>query len=129
MQYENAYNFLLPKLQHELPSWVTYHTAAHTRSVLNSAITLAKAELVEGEDLILIKTAALFHDAGFLHQSDGHEELSCRIAEEHLPRFGYQPRTDRQGLPDHYGHPYTPDTGGSSWSDHGGCGSVLFWYG
>ena len=91
MQYENAYNFLLPKLQHELPSWVTYHTAAHTRSVLNSAITLAKAELVEGEDLILIKTAALFHDAGFLHQSDGHEELSCRIAEEHLPRFGYSP--------------------------------------
>ncbi len=48
MQYENAYNFLLPKLEHELPSWVTYHSASHTRSVLNSAIHLAKEEKVEG---------------------------------------------------------------------------------
>ncbi len=89
MQYENACNFLMGKLESELPQWVTYHDAAHTRSVLNSAIALANAEKVTGEDLVLLKTAALFHDAGFLQQAEGHEEISCKLAAEYLPGFDY----------------------------------------
>jgi uncharacterized membrane-anchored protein YitT (DUF2179 family) len=39
--------------------------------------------------LIMLKTAALFHDAGFLQDHVGHEELSCKIARKHLPDFDY----------------------------------------
>ena len=39
---------------------------------------------------MLVKTAALFHDAGFITTiSDGHEEESIRLAKEKLPEFDY----------------------------------------
>lgn len=89
MQYEQAYSFLITKLEKELPSWVTYHNAGHTKSVIASAEYLANAENITGEDLMLLKTAALFHDAGFLENHNKHEEISCKLAKKYLPDFGY----------------------------------------
>lgn len=40
------------------------------------------------EDLLLLKTAALYHDSGFLHVYTGHEEVGCEIAMKELPAFG-----------------------------------------
>lgn len=90
MQYQQVYDFLMPKLERELPAYLTYHNAAHTRSVIAAAEHLAAKEGVTGEDLLLLKTAALFHDAGFLQQADGHEEISCIWAREYLPKYGYE---------------------------------------
>src|SRR5690349_4233926 len=89
MQYEQIYSVLIPKLEKELPSYLTYHTVEHTKSVITAAEQLAISENISGNDLILLKTAALFHDSGFLQQSDGHEEISCIIAREYLPDYGY----------------------------------------
>lgn len=89
MQYELLYNFLMPKLENELPAYLTYHNAAHTKNVIAAAEFLAQKENIDGDDLIILKTAALLHDAGFLQQADGHEEISCKLAEEYLPRYGY----------------------------------------
>lgn len=89
MQYEQAYLFLIGKLEKELPSWLTYHNASHTKSVIAAAEHLAKAEQVEEKELLLLKTAALFHDAGFLENHEKHEELSCKLAKKFLPQFGY----------------------------------------
>ncbi len=89
MQYEQAYLFLIEKLEKELPAWLTYHNAAHTKSVIAAAEHLAKAEKIGEQDLLLLKTAALFHDAGFLENHDKHEELSCKLAKKYLPQFGY----------------------------------------
>jgi hypothetical protein len=41
--------------------------------------------------MLLLKTAALFHDAGQTVQSKGHEEISVRIATDILPSYGYNP--------------------------------------
>lgn len=89
MDYQKAYEFLMPRLQHELPSYLTYHNAAHTRSVIAAAEHLAEREGVHGEELVILKTAALFHDAGFLENPEQHEETSCTFAREYLPGFGY----------------------------------------
>jgi uncharacterized membrane-anchored protein YitT (DUF2179 family)/predicted metal-dependent HD superfamily phosphohydrolase len=89
MKYEKAYYFLIPKLERELPSYLKYHNAEHTKNVIKSAEELAAAENVSGSELALLKTAALFHDAGFLQQSEGHEEISCILAREFLPEFEY----------------------------------------
>ncbi|HEX7845049.1 MAG TPA: YitT family protein [Chitinophagaceae bacterium] len=89
MQYEQAYSFLMPKLEKELSSQFSYHNADHTKYVIAAAEQLAKTENISGEELVLLRTAALFHDSGFLRQSTGHEEVSCRIANECLPGFGY----------------------------------------
>ena len=88
-QYEKAYQFLTEKLEKELPSHLTYHHVQHTRDVITAVEYLLKAEKVPEEDRWLLLTAALFHDAGFLKEYKNHEELSCDIAWETLPAFGY----------------------------------------
>ena len=89
MKYEQAYHFLITKLEQELPDYLTYHNVHHTKDVLTAAERLCKAEMVEGNERELVLTAALFHDAGFLRAYTGHEEKSCDIAREILPGFDY----------------------------------------
>lgn len=89
MQYQQVYDFLMPKLENELPEHYYYHNADHTKGVIEAAIHLAAGEGVAGDDLVILQTAALFHDAGFLQQADGHEEISCIWAREYLPAYGY----------------------------------------
>ena len=91
MQYEQAYSFLINKLEKELPSWLTYHNAGHTKYVIASAEYLAKEEGIDGEELLLLRTAALFHDAGFLESHNKHEEISCKLAKKYLPAYEYNP--------------------------------------
>ncbi len=89
MQYQQVYQFLMPKLENELPEYLSYHNAAHTQSVIAAAEYLGSMEKISEEEMTLLKTAALFHDAGFLQQADGHEEISCIWAREHLPDYAY----------------------------------------
>ena len=89
MQFDKAYSFLMHKLENELPKNLYYHNASHTKDVLEYAQLLAEAENISEPEFTLIKTAALYHDAGYLETNKGHEEISCRIAEESLPEFGY----------------------------------------
>lgn len=91
MQYEQVHSFLVQKLESGLPAYLSYHNVDHTKSVIESAEHLAKAENISGDDLILLKTAALFHDAGFLQHHHNHEVFSCNIARKRLPDFGYEP--------------------------------------
>lgn len=89
MDQRAAKSHILSRLRHELPEGRTYHSFEHTLDVYASAITIAEQEGVTGEDLELLKTAALFHDCGFMVQGHEHEEGSCVIAREALPRFHF----------------------------------------
>lgn len=89
MQYQQVYNFLMPKLEKELPAYLYYHNAEHTKSVIAAVEHLAAGENISGDELTVLRTAALFHDAGFLQQADGHEEISCIWARQYLPDYGY----------------------------------------
>lgn len=89
MKYDEVYAFFMPKLEQELPSYLTYHNAKHTKHVIQVVQQLAKLEKVSTYDYQLLRTAALFHDAGFLETFEGHEEVSCKIANESLPLFDY----------------------------------------
>lgn len=89
MQFEKAYDFLIQKLETGLPSYITYHNVTHTKNVIEAAEYLGKKENISDNEMILLKTAALFHDAGFLQNYLDHEQRSCNIAKEYLPQFGY----------------------------------------
>jgi uncharacterized membrane-anchored protein YitT (DUF2179 family)/predicted metal-dependent HD superfamily phosphohydrolase len=92
MRYDKVYAFLIEKLETGLPAYLTYHDASHTRSVIDFAEHLASSEGVAGDELFLLKTAALFHDAGYLQHHKEHEELSCMLARKHLPDYEYTPK-------------------------------------
>jgi predicted metal-dependent HD superfamily phosphohydrolase len=86
---QEAEEFILGKLRKELPEHLTYHSVSHVLDVYESCKFIAQSEGISGDDLELLLLAALFHDSGFVVQAKDHEEISCGIAREHLPRFGY----------------------------------------
>lgn len=81
--------YILQKLTAELDSNLDYHSVAHTLDVYHTAAMIANHEKISPENTRLLLIAALFHDSGYLYQSNGHEALSCKIATEILPDFGY----------------------------------------
>jgi len=89
MDHRAAKSFILAKLRNELPVARTYHSLEHTLDVYASAIDIGEREGISAEDMVLLGTAALYHDSGFLLQDLDHEEASCRLVREHLPQWGF----------------------------------------
>lgn len=81
--------YILSKLREGLPKERTYHNFSHTLDVYRSTVAIAMREHIEGEDLDLLRTAALYHDSGFLIGHHEHEKVGCVLAREALPNFGY----------------------------------------
>lgn len=92
MDYSASKNFILDKLEKDLSPDLHYHGLHHTLDVLSTAESLCVEENINDYDTILLKTAALFHDAGFLRNNINHETLGCDIVREFLPTFGYSKR-------------------------------------
>jgi len=87
-----ARRYAVQRLEQQLPAVLTYHCLAHTlQGVVPAVKRLAALERVNGQNLLLLRTAAYYHDLGFVERSDGHEVISARLASEILPRFGYNP--------------------------------------
>ena len=90
LQYPES-KFILDKLTNELAPHLYYHSVKHTLDVYERAAYMAAKENVNPEDIKLLLIAALYHDSGYLYQSAGHEDISCKIATDVLPDFGYNP--------------------------------------
>ena len=83
--FENIKPLIIARLEKELDSRLGYHNVLHTLDVLEQAEKIAKKEGIhDPHDLMLLKTAAVFHDSGFLFVYKGHEEKSCEIASDYL---------------------------------------------
>jgi class 3 adenylate cyclase/predicted metal-dependent HD superfamily phosphohydrolase/Flp pilus assembly protein TadD len=90
INYKEAGQHIVKLLSEFLPENLTYHNIHHTLNVCNSVERIARLEGVEGEEQIdILKTAALFHDAGFIRRYDNNEEIGVEIAREVLPQYGY----------------------------------------
>lgn len=88
--YEGARRYVLEKLEKELPPNLYYHCLSHTRDeVIPAADQLLGMEKVDGNARLVLRTAALFHDLGYIEGVEGHEAVSARIARQVLPGFGY----------------------------------------
>jgi hypothetical protein len=70
-----------------------YHNFKHTIDVINQAELIGYGEGVDDESILLLKTAALFHDAGHIIGYDEHEYNGTQLAREYLPEYSY---TDQQ---------------------------------
>lgn len=89
MDFEFARRFIINKLKSSLPDELDYHNIKHTLNVEKAAIRIAKLEGVKGEELILLRTAVLFHDAGFIFRYSENESFGIKMAEIELKKFGY----------------------------------------
>ena len=88
--YEGARRYVLERLEKELPSNLYYHCISHTRDEVIPAVDQFSAmEKVDEDARLILRTAALFHDLGYVEGVEGHEASSARIAGQILPGFGY----------------------------------------
>ncbi len=89
MDFNKASNYILNKIEYETDENLFYHNLDHTLDVYQSAIKIAEKEMIGEHDLTLLKTACLYHDSGMLIDYRKHEEMSCQLARESLPGYGY----------------------------------------
>jgi class 3 adenylate cyclase/predicted metal-dependent HD superfamily phosphohydrolase len=87
--YKKSEQRIIKLLAEKLPEGLYYHGIHHTMDVIRAAEEIARSEGIDGEDLFLLKTAALFHDAGFVSEYSKNEKIGAQIAREMLPQFGY----------------------------------------
>lgn len=88
--FERAKSYIFRRLENELALELSYHSLQHTRDdVLPAAIRLGLKTGISEEELLLLATAALYHDSGFIYHYYDHEDESIAIARATLPEFGY----------------------------------------
>ena len=90
-RYKEIEEHILGKLKAELPKDLYYHGLHHTKDVLRSAEMIGRDENITEDEMILLKTAVLYHDSGFTKVYRNHEEIGCDMAREELPKFGFKP--------------------------------------
>ena len=90
MDFEKVKNHIFDQMKRELPQDLFYHTIEHSHDVLQAAERIATMEGINEHDIILLKTAAVLHDSGFLIQYDANEPIGCDIARPLLHINGYE---------------------------------------
>jgi len=90
-EFQRAETFIISKLEEELSPNLFYHNKAHTLDVLQTALEISKTESISAEEGKLLRIAVLFHDSGFLHVYNNHEEKGCEMARQYLPDFDFSP--------------------------------------
>lgn len=80
---------IINKLKALLPEDLGYHDVQHTLNVEKAAMRYGKLEGLSHLEMLLLRTAVLYHDAGFILQYDNNEDYAILLAKETLPTFGY----------------------------------------
>jgi predicted metal-dependent HD superfamily phosphohydrolase len=96
MDSKGAEEYIIRKLEKELPENLYYHSLKHTLDVAVAAIRYGIMENLTEKELILTKIAALYHDSGFLIRYSNNEETSVQIVQDTLPAFGFTKNQIRQ---------------------------------
>ena len=89
INYNKAERYIIKLLENKLSDKLHYHCIEHVKDVVRAVENLALTEDVTDEGLFLLKSAASYHDAGFIEQYDKNEPIGARMAEEILPKYGY----------------------------------------
>ncbi len=89
IQFMDLQELVLDMMEEKLPRNLYYHNIKHTIDVITEAELIGWAEGLSEENVLLLKVAALFHDAGHMVDYQNHEHHSAVLAEEVLPQYNY----------------------------------------
>lgn len=89
INYYKAERHIIKVLEKGLSPKLHYHSIEHTKDVVRAVERYALLEGVTDEGLFLLKSAATYHDAGFVENYEKNEPIGARMAEEILPKYGY----------------------------------------
>ena len=89
VDFKNAKKYVIDRLASELDEKLHYHGLHHTMDVYEVSIKIAELENIPQEEKLIVNTAALYHDAGFIFQYADNEVLAVDLVKEILPSFNY----------------------------------------
>jgi predicted metal-dependent HD superfamily phosphohydrolase len=89
LRYDDLEEAILTKMENELPKNLYYHNLKHTIDVITEVEIIGRKEGITEAEMLIIKTAALFHDTGFILSYTDHEEFSVKLARHILPQYKY----------------------------------------
>jgi len=96
IQFTDIQEIILDKLEKELPDHLFYHNVKHTVDVVTEVELIGWGEGCSDEEILILKTAGLFHDAGHTIAYDNHEFYGAELVREMLPKYSYTTeQTDR----------------------------------
>ena len=82
-------SFVSHLLEVNLPRIYYYHNLEHTLYVVEKAIEIGEHEKRSRKEIELLTAGALLHDTGYIRTYADHESVSCLLARQFLPGFGY----------------------------------------
>ncbi len=89
INYYKAEKHIIKVLKKGLDKRLHYHCIEHTQDVVRAVERYALMEGVTDEGLFLLKSAATYHDAGFVENYEHNEPIGARMAQDILPEYGY----------------------------------------
>lgn len=89
--YISLFKDMKEKIRNELPSGIYYHNEKHALNIMNATEFLGFGEEIYTEEILLLKTAALLHDIGFLERYENNEILGAEFAKTILPKYNFDP--------------------------------------
>ena len=96
IDFDHMRKGIIQRLMSLLPEEVVYHDIKHTLNVEKSAVRFAKLEGLDEESIIILRTAVLYHDSGFILHYEKNEDFAIHLAEANLPQFGYSAEQIKQ---------------------------------
>jgi len=89
LRLQDLEEYILEKLESELSMNLYFHNVKHSIHVYTMVELLGRAEGVATEEMLLLRTAALMHDTGYIMTYENHEKASCDLAMDILPKYKY----------------------------------------
>ena len=89
IKFEGLEQKMYAYFEEKLPKTLYYHNIKHTIDVVVQVENIGYAEGISDTEMYILKTAALFHDSGFINAYKNHEQESIAIARRILPKEGY----------------------------------------
>jgi adenylate cyclase len=87
IQFMDIQEKILDLLEKNLPPNLYYHNVKHTVDVVTEVELIGWAERLNEEEILQLKIAALFHDAGHIVDYKHHEHHGTLLAKQILPRY------------------------------------------
>jgi adenylate cyclase len=75
----------------DIPANLYFHNAARIRDIYGLVELFGRAEELNDEETLVLRTAGLLIDVGYIWSYDEHENESIRFARELLPKYSYTP--------------------------------------
>lgn len=89
LRLQDVEDLVLERMSKELPSNLYFHNISRIKEIYSLVDLFGRAEDLSDEENLILRTAALFQDMGFIISYDNHEDESIKLLSEILPTFKY----------------------------------------